>query len=127
MMVSIFAACSSKTAQSPDTSTPPADTATNTPAEAESSEDGSSEKKQITMWFWGAATDYQAAMKRILCGWYNNSQDEYELSIEFRNTVDVDIPRALAAGNAPDIVYASGPSYTATYVQEGLVMNLDAY
>ena len=80
----------------------------------------------LTMWFWGAATDYQVAMKDILCGWYNNSQDDYELVIEFRNTVDVDIPRALAAGTAPDIIYASGPSYIGTYKDEDLVLNLDS-
>lgn len=85
------------------------------------------EKEQITMWFWGAATDYQETMKQVLCDWYNQSQDEYELSIEFRNTVDTDIPVALAAGNAPDIVYASGPSYTSVYQAENLVMNLDEY
>ena len=43
----------------------------------------SSGKKQITMWFWGAATDYQETMKDVLYSWYNESQDEYELSIEF--------------------------------------------
>ncbi len=84
-------------------------------------------REPLTMWFWGAATDYQVAMKDILCGWYNNSQDQYELVIEFRNTVDVDVPRALAAGTAPDIIYASGPSYINTYKEEGLVMNLDSY
>lgn len=87
----------------------------------------SGKREQITFWFWGAATDYQVAMKDILAGWYNSSQDKYELNIEFRNTVDVDIPRALAAGNAPDIIYASGPSYTSTYVAENLVLNLDSY
>lgn len=87
----------------------------------------SSGKKQITMWFWGAATDYQETMKDVLYSWYNESQDEYELSIEFRNTVDTDIPVALAAKNGPDIVYASGPSYTSKYVAEGLVLNLDDY
>ena len=81
----------------------------------------------LTMWFWGAATDYQVAMKDILCTWYNNSQDDYELVIEFRNTVDVDVPRALAAGTAPDIIYASGPSYIGTYKDEDLVLNLDSY
>ncbi len=84
-------------------------------------------KKQLTMWFWGAATPYQEAMKNILEGWYNGSQDQYELTIEFRNTVDKDIPVALAAKSGPDIVYASGPSYTSVYVQEGLVKNLDQY
>lgn len=81
----------------------------------------------LTFWFWGAATDYQVAMKDILCNWYNNSQDKYELVIEFRNTVDVDVPRALAAGTAPDIIYASGPSYINTYKAEDLVLNLDGY
>lgn len=85
------------------------------------------EKKQITMWFWGAATDYQETMKNVLYSWYNDSQDEYELVLEFRNTVDTDIPVALAAGNGPDIVYASGPSYTSKYVEEDLVLNLDDY
>ena len=88
---------------------------------------GEGEKKPINMWFWGAATDYQAALTDILCGWYNGSQDEYEMNIEFRNTVDVDIPVALAAGNAPDIVYASGPSYVQNYQAENLVLNLDDY
>lgn len=84
-------------------------------------------RQPITMWFWGAATDYQETMKDVLAGWYNNSQDEYELVIEFRNTVDTDIPVALSAHNAPDIVYASGPSYTQIYQDEGLVLNLDSY
>lgn len=84
-------------------------------------------KKQLSMWFWGAATPYQEVMKNVLEGWYNNSQSEYELTIEFRNTVDKDVPVALAAKSGPDIVYASGPSYTAVYVQEGLVKNLDSY
>lgn len=84
-------------------------------------------KQQLTMWFWGAATPYQEAMKDILIGWYDNSQDKYELNIEFRNTVDKDIPVALASGAGPDIVYASGPSYTSVYVQEGLVKDLTPY
>lgn len=117
-----------------DDSTTTDDTATteDTTGEEELSLDASdvtteSGRPALTMWFWGAATDYQVAMKDILCGWYNNSQDQYELVIEFRNTVDVDVPRALAAGTAPDILYASGPSYIGTYMEEGLVMNLDEY
>lgn len=85
------------------------------------------DREEITMWFWGPAPDYQEHIKDVLCGWYNESQDQYELTIEFRNTVDVDMPRALAAHNAPDIVYASGPSYTAVYANEGLVLDLNDY
>ena len=33
----------------------------------------------------------------------------------------------LAAGQGPDIVYVSGPSYTATFAQEGLVLDLTPY
>lgn len=84
-------------------------------------------KTPITMWFWGAATDYQETMKDVLAGWYNQSQDKYELQIEFRNTVDKDIPVALAAGNAPDIIYMSGPSYGSVYQEENLLLNLDDY
>ena len=31
---------------------------------------GEGEKKPINMWFWGAATDYQAALTDILCVFY---------------------------------------------------------
>lgn len=85
------------------------------------------EREQLTFWFWGAATNYQEHMKKVLCDWYNNSQDKYELSLEFRATVDADIPVALAAGQGPDIMYVSGPSYTATFAQEGLVLDLTPY
>lgn len=85
------------------------------------------DREQLTFWFWGAATNHQEHMKKVLCDWYNNSQDKYELSLEFRATVDADIPVALAAGQGPDIVYVSGPSYTATFAQEGLVLDLTPY
>lgn len=83
--------------------------------------------KEINFWFWGAATPYQETMKKVLAENYNNSQSEYVLNIEFRNTVDKDIPVALAAGSAPDIIYASGPSYTSKYAEEGMVLNLNDY
>lgn len=63
----------------------------------------------------------------MLCKWYNESQDKYELILEFRGSVDADIPVALAAGQDPDIVYASGLSYTATYAQSDLVLDLTPY
>lgn len=85
------------------------------------------DREPISFWFWGASTDQQEHMKKVLCDWYNSSQDTYELVVEFRNTVDADIPVALGAGEGPDIVYASGPSYTATYAQAGLVLDLTPY
>ena len=85
------------------------------------------DREAIYFWFWGASTEQQEHMKTVLCDWYNSSQDQYELILEFRATVDADIPVALAGGQGPDIVYASGPSYTATYAQEGLVLDLTPY
>lgn len=85
------------------------------------------DREPIYFWFWGAATNQQEHMRKVLCDWYNNSQEQYELILEFRATVDADIPVALAAGQGPDIVYASGPSYTATYAQENLVIDLTPY
>lgn len=85
------------------------------------------DRKQISMWFWGCATPYQEHMQKVLVDNYNESQEEYWLTLEFRNTVDKDIPVALAADSGPDIVYGSGPSYVSTYVQEGKVISLDKY
>ncbi|NLI54644.1 MAG: extracellular solute-binding protein [Clostridiales bacterium] len=123
MALSMLACAQPATQEGTDTTG--ATSATQAPAAEEPATD--SARKQITFWFWGAATPYQETMVNVLCGWYNNSQSDYELVMEFRNTVDTDIPVALAAGTAPDIVYASGPSYTSTYAQEGLVLDLNAY
>lgn len=85
------------------------------------------DREPLHFWFWGASTSQQEHFKKVLCDWYNESQDKYELILEFRGSVDADIPVALAAGQGPDIVYASGPSYTATYAQAGLVLDLTPY
>jgi raffinose/stachyose/melibiose transport system substrate-binding protein len=85
------------------------------------------ERKILTMWFWGAEPKHQETLRDVLAGGYNASQDEYTLEIEFRNTVDKDVPVALAAGEGPDIVYASGPAFTAPYAEAGRVISLDGY
>lgn len=77
------------------------------------------------MWFWGAPPEHQETMKAVLIDPYNASQDKYELSVEFRNTVDKDISVALAANEGPDIVYGSGPSFVAPYAAAGKLENMD--
>ena len=84
-------------------------------------------KKHLTMWFFGPAADYQVHMKKVLEDGYNASQNECVLTVEFRNTVDKDIPVALAADSGPDIVYSSGPAFVSVYAQEGKVLNLSDY
>ncbi len=87
----------------------------------------SGEKKVISLWFWGAEPYAQEAMNRILADTYNNSQDEYELKIEFRNSVDKDISVALAANQGPDIVYGSGPAFVMPLAEAEKLEPLDAY
>lgn len=121
MALSLMAGCTApaSVADSTDTST--------TTSSDQGTASENPDREQLTFWFWGAATNYQEHMKKVLSDWYNGSQDKYELVLEFRNTVDADIPVGLAAGEGPDIVYCSGPSYTATYAQEGLVVDMSAY
>lgn len=87
----------------------------------------SEEKKQISMWFWAAPADQQVVLKNALEEKINGMQDDYELHIEFRAGVDANISTALAAGEGPDIVYTSGPSYVTSFVEAGKLENLDRY
>lgn len=85
------------------------------------------EREQITMWFWGAEPYAQEAMNELLVVPYNESQDQYELVVEFRASVDSDLQTALAANQGPDIVYGSGPSFVMPLVEAGKLESLDAY
>jgi len=85
------------------------------------------DRQKITMWFWGAPPEHQKTMNEVLVKAYNDSQTKYELSIEFRNTVDNDIAVSLAAGSGPDIVYGSGPSFVAPYAAAGKLESMDKY
>ena len=58
---------------------------------------------------------------------YNASQDEYQLVVEFRQSVDSDMTTALAANQGPDIVYGSGPAFVMPLVEAGKLENLDEY
>lgn len=97
-----------------------------------SSEDKSTEKSAdgkevITMWFWGAEPYAQDAMNQLVAEKYNDSQDKYELKIEYRNSVDPDMTTALAAGKGPDIVYGSGPAFVMPLVEAGKLEPMDRY
>lgn len=85
------------------------------------------EKEQISLWFWGAEPYAQEAMQEFLVDEYNNSQDKYELTVEFRPSVDADMMTALAANQGPDIVYGSGPAFVMPLVEAGKLEPMDAY
>ena len=85
------------------------------------------DREQITMWFWGAEPYAQEALNNLLVVPYNESQDQYELVVEFRPSVDADMQTALAANEGPDIVYGSGPAFVMPLVEAGKLEPLDAY
>jgi raffinose/stachyose/melibiose transport system substrate-binding protein len=85
------------------------------------------DRAELSMWFWGAPPAHQETMQRVLVDAFNESQSEYELSVEFRNTVDNDISVALGAGEGPDVVYGSGPAFVAPYAAAGKLVSMDPY
>lgn len=91
------------------------------------SDEAMKDREEITLWFWGAEPYAQEAFKTILVDKYNKSQEEYQLVVEFRPSVDSDMKTALAANQGPDIVYGSGPSFVMPLVEAGKLENMDAY
>lgn len=84
-------------------------------------------RETITMWFWGTEPYAQEAMKAALIDPYNASQDKYQLTVEYRPSVDSDMNTALAANQGPDIVYGSGPAFVMPLVEAGKLENMDKY
>ena len=84
-------------------------------------------REQISLWFWGAEPYAQEAFKKILVDKYNASQEDYQLVVEFRPSVDADIKTALAANQGPDIIYGSGPSFVMPLVDAQKLENMDEY
>lgn len=84
-------------------------------------------RDDVTMWFWGAPPNLQEAFQKNLIDPFNASQEDYNLVIEYRNSVDNDVRVSVLAGEGPDIVYTSGPSYIAPFAKAGKIEPLDAY
>ncbi len=128
MAVPMLSACVTTSSAS----SAPADAAASTEAPADSagaaeSTAATGDREPINMWFWGANDTQRAAFQKSLVDVYNASQDKYELVMEYRNTVDTDIPVALSAGTGPDVIYTSGPSFCNVYVTEGKLLDLNPY
>lgn len=129
MVAAVLSACGGS-ASSASGAAPAASEATAAAASASGSEvvRQYEDRTPVTMWFWGANDTQRAAFQTALVDVYNSSQDEFELVMEqYVNTVDDDIPVALAAGAGPDIIYTSGPSFSGVYTKEGLLVDLTKY
>lgn len=79
------------------------------------------------MWFWGADDAQQAALAQALVEPFNAAHPGYNMTIEYRASVNKDMAVALAAGEGPDIVYESSGALALTYIQAGKYANLDEY
>jgi raffinose/stachyose/melibiose transport system substrate-binding protein len=87
----------------------------------------SGDRESIELWFWGAPAAHQAELEADLVDAFNDSQSEYELSVSYDPDVDANIQVALSAGEGPDVVFGSGPSFVAPYAEAGKLVNLDEY
>lgn len=84
-------------------------------------------REPITLWFWGAPPNLQEAFQKVLVEPFNASQDKYELQMDYNNDVDNNVRVAVLAGEGPDLVYTSGPSYIAPLAKAGALEPLDGY
>lgn len=126
-MVLSLAACggsSEPAAEAPAAEAPAAEAPA---AEAPAADAGKEEVVELTMWFWGADDAQQAALAQALVEPFNAAHPGYNMTVEYRASVNKDMAIALAAGEGPDIVYESSGALALTYIQAGKYANLDEY
>lgn len=85
------------------------------------------EKQELTLWFWGAPPAHREVMEEVLVEGFNESQDEYTLSVTFNEKVDSNVQTALSAGEGPDVVYGSGPAFVREFAKSDKLVNMDEY
>jgi len=85
-------------------------------------------RKVVTFWFAQANSDGQAALRSNLVDAFNASQDKHLLQLEVKGAAVNNLLKvALVAGNGPDIVQTSGPSYLTAIANAGQVLPLDEF
>lgn len=91
------------------------------------SDSSDSGKETLELWFWGVAPHQRQVFEDQLVDRYNQSQDEYTLTVTYNEKVDSNIQTALAANGGPDIVYGSGPAFVTPFARAGKLVNLNDY
>ncbi|MDX6330139.1 MAG: raffinose/stachyose/melibiose transport system substrate-binding protein [Streptomycetaceae bacterium] len=84
-------------------------------------------RKTLQLWFWGASPQEQKTMQQVLVDKFNQSQSKYTLKVTFNNAVDQNVQVALSANQGPDIVYGSGPAFSAAYAAQGKLADMTPY
>lgn len=125
MCVCLLAACGGST---PDTSAAAPSEASSAGDSAPAGEgDADGDTVELTMWFWGSTAEQQAALSNNLVDKFNETHPGYNMTVEYRGSVNKDMAVALSADEGPDVIYESSPSLALTYIQAGKYANLDAY
>jgi raffinose/stachyose/melibiose transport system substrate-binding protein len=88
---------------------------------------GTGGRQTLQFWFWGAPPAQQQTMRKVLVDGFNKSQSKYALQVTFNNAVDKNVQVALSANKGPDIVYGSGPSFSAAYAAQGKLADMTPY
>ena len=91
------------------------------------SAEGGAGRKTLQLWFWGASPQQQQTMRTVLVDGFDKSQTKYKLQVTFNNAVDQNVQVALSANKGPDIVYGSGPAFSAAYAVRGKLADMTPY
>lgn len=125
MIITLLPACASSPDAAPSASSE--ETSAESPSAEVSKPADSGQREKLTMWFWGTPEDYRPVLKAELADKFAALQEDYELVIEYRNSVNKDIAVALNANEGPDIVYESSPSLAVNFAEAGKVISLNSY
>ena len=83
---------------------------------------------KTTVTWWGETNaDRDPVFIEKLVKSFNESQDEVELVMEFKESLNDVVRTAMLSGEGPDIVETPGPSYVKEYQEAGLIASMQGY
>ena len=83
---------------------------------------------KTTVTWWGETNaDRDPVFIEKLVKSFNESQDEVELVMEFKEALNDVLRTAMLSGEGPDIVETPGPSYVKEYQEAGLIASMQGY
>lgn len=88
---------------------------------------GQQEGNEILLWWESASSGHQQDMQELVVDRFNEENDEYQVSIEFREDLEQQLRVSLLSGTGPDIALSAGPSYVANLVENDQLLPLDDY
>jgi raffinose/stachyose/melibiose transport system substrate-binding protein len=98
-------------------------------SKASGTSSSTSTTQKVTLTFWENYTnDSQHTMSNVISKWNTGHPDiQINASATENNAYKVKIKTAIAAGDAPDILYTWAGGFTQPFVQSGKILDLDSY